>query len=111
MRGAAVRLYEPENGVLALAEGIETALAVRLGSSLPCWACVSAWGLESVVLSEAVADVYVMADNDVSGTGQKAANALARRLLTEARRVRVVIPKRAGADWLDVYTSRLGAAA
>ncbi|MCW3480026.1 toprim domain-containing protein [Neisseriaceae bacterium JH1-16] len=106
MRGAAVRLYEPEGGGLALAEGIETALAVRLGSGLPCWAAVSAWGLENAALPESVTGVYIMADHDVSGTGQKAADTLARRLIGEARQVRVVIPEQAGTDWLDVYQSR-----
>jgi len=106
MRGAAVRLYEPEGGALALAEGIETALAVRLGSGLPVWACVSAWGLANTVLSESVTDVWVFGDNDASGTGQQAADTLARRLIDEARQVRVVTPELAGTDWLDVYQSR-----
>ena len=112
MQGAAIRLYAPEAGVLALAEGIETALAVRLGSGLPCWAAVSAWGMQNIVLPESVTDVYIMADNDTSGTGQRAAHALARRLLTEERQVRVVIPDRPGADWLDTLNERqqMGAA-
>ena len=106
MLGAAIHLYEPENGVLALAEGIETALAVRLGTGLPCWAAVSAWGLEHVALPEDVREVYVMGDNDTSGTGQRAAEALGRRLLAEERQVRVVIPDRGGADWLDILNER-----
>ncbi|MCW3480579.1 toprim domain-containing protein [Neisseriaceae bacterium JH1-16] len=106
MRGAAVRLYEPEAGALAVAEGIETALAVRLGSGLPVWACVSAWGLANAALPESVTDVWAFGDHDTSGTGQKAADALARRLIGEARQVRVVLPEQAGTDWLDVYQSR-----
>ncbi|MDN0085425.1 toprim domain-containing protein [Crenobacter sp. SG2305] len=106
MRGAAIRLYEPDGGTLALAEGIETALAVRLGSSLPCWATVSAWGLANAVLPESVADVHIMADNDVSGTGQQAAKKLAKRLLDEARRVRLHIPTTPDTDWLDALNER-----
>ncbi|TCP10889.1 putative DNA primase/helicase [Crenobacter luteus] len=109
-KGAAVRLFEPEGGALALAEGIETALAVRLGSGLPCWAGVSAGGLERLELPETVADVHIMADHDESGTGQQAAERLAHRLLGEARRVRIHTPSAPG-DWLDVYQSRQEAAA
>lgn len=111
MRGAAVRLYEPENLALAVTEGIETALAARLGSGLPCWAAVSAWGLENVALPENVTDVHIMADNDISGTGQRAAERLAKRLLGEGRRVRVHTPSTPDTDWLDVYQQRPEAAA
>ena len=106
MQGAGVRLYGPENGVLAVAEGIETALAARVGSGLPCWAAVSAWGLQNIVLPESVTDAYVMGDNDISGTGQRAAHALARRMQEEERQVRVEIPSRPGDDWLDVLNER-----
>lgn len=99
--GAAVRLYPP--GLrLALTEGIETALAVREATSLAVWACVSAGGLERVALPEAVRAVIIMADRDGSGTGERAARALARRLVREGRRVKVVLPPAAGYDWLDV---------
>ena len=40
--------------------------------------------------------------NDVSETGQRAAQRLARRLRQEGRNVRVRIPSTAGQDWLDV---------
>lgn len=105
--GAAIHLYPPENGSLALAEGIETALASRLGSGLPTWACVSAGGLERVILPESVGDVHIMADHDASGTGQRAAQNLANRLMSEGRRVRIHIPSRPGTDWLDVYQQKM----
>jgi putative DNA primase/helicase len=106
IQGAAVQLYSPEGGVIAVAEGIETALAVRVGAGLPCWAAVSAWGLEHIALPEDVKEVYVMADNDQSGTGQRAASTLARRLTADARTARVAIPKHVGHDWLDVLNER-----
>lgn len=105
-KGAAIRLYPPRNGELALCEGIETGLAVRLGSGLPVWPCVSAGGLERVVLPEDVTDVFIMADRDANGTGQKSAERLARRLLSEARRIRIHTPTTPGTDWLDVYQAR-----
>jgi len=105
MRGAAVRLYAPVAGMLGLTEGNETALAVHLGSGLPVWACVSAWGLSNIALPDSVTDVWVFGDHDTSGTGQRAADSLACQLIAEGRRVRVVIPEQAGVDWLDVYQS------
>ncbi|QND83414.1 Toprim domain-containing protein [Chromobacterium vaccinii] len=105
MRGAAIRLYPPEDGRLALAEGIETALAVRLGSRVPSWAAVSAWGMANAALPDAAGEIFIMADNDASQAGQKAAEALARRLVSESREVRILTPTTPGADWLDVLTT------
>ncbi|MHB1949351.1 MAG: DUF7146 domain-containing protein [Gammaproteobacteria bacterium] len=34
-QGAAIKLFEPQNGVLALAEGIETALSIHVATQLP----------------------------------------------------------------------------
>lgn len=104
MRGAAVRLFPPEGGRLALAEGIETALAVHQGSGLPSWACVSAFGMEHVALPDDVSDVFIFGDNDRSGTGQRAAARLQRRLMSEGRRVRLLVPRDPGDDWLDVLS-------
>lgn len=105
-KGAAIRLHPPEAGRLALAEGIETALAVRLGSGLPVWACVSAGGLARVILPPEAVDVWIFADHDASGTGQQAADRLARRLRAEGRRVRVLLPEQPGTDWLDVWNEQ-----
>jgi putative DNA primase/helicase len=100
--GAAIQLYPVTDGRLALAECIETALAVRLGSGLPAWACVSAGGLTRVQLPPEAVDVWIFADHDVSGTGQQAAERLARRLRMEGRQVRILFPEQSGCDWLDV---------
>ena len=45
LRGAAVRLYEATDR-LAITEGIENALAVRLATGWPTWAATSATLLE-----------------------------------------------------------------
>lgn len=100
--GAAIRLY-PAAQQLVLAEGIETALAVRqaLGVEWPVWATVSAGGLERVVLPNEVKQVLIAADNDNSGTGQRAAIVAARRFIEQGREVHVKLPAAAGTDWLD----------
>lgn len=111
LRGAAIRLCEPRAGRLALAEGIETALAVGQQTGLPVWSCVSAWGLENVVLPDDVTDVWLFGDNDRSGHGQRSASRAARRFMDEGRQVRVRIPSEPGTDWLDVArTAALDAA-
>lgn len=98
--GGAIRLYPLEPGKpLALAEGIETALAVREATGWPVWACVSAGGLAAVVLPAEAREVAIAADHDPAGL--EAARKLARRLLSEGRRVRLAVPPVAGADWLD----------
>jgi putative DNA primase/helicase len=100
--GAAVRLQAIKNGKLALAEGIETALAVHLSSGLPCWACLSAGGLERVHVPAEATHVFIFADNDANQAGQRAAQALAARLRTAGVNVRLFKPKQVGIDWLDV---------
>jgi len=98
--GGAIRLYPLEAGKpLALAEGIETGLAVHQATGWPVWACVSAVGLERVQLPAEAHEVVICADHDRAGL--EAANALARRLLTESRKVRLATPPREGMDWLD----------
>lgn len=109
-RGGAVRLFQPtQDGVLALAEGIETALGVTLATGLPCWATISAGGLERIQLPPNVNQVLIMADKDRSGTGQRAASAAGARLMAEGRKVTISIPRHdipdqaKSLDWLDIY--------
>lgn len=101
-KGASIKLASAQS-VLGLAEGIETALAVMTATGQPCWSCVSAGGLETVVLPPEVQGVHVWADNDASGRGLRAAERLAKRLYQENRAVYVHPPSRVGSDWLDVY--------
>ncbi|MBS0338345.1 MAG: toprim domain-containing protein [Proteobacteria bacterium] len=93
--GAAVRLYAAGER-LAVAEGIETALAVRVADpSLPVWSCISAGGVAGVVLPAEVREVLLIADADPAGA--RAVLALASRCRSEGRCVRVVVPE-GGAD-------------
>jgi putative DNA primase/helicase len=105
-KGGAIRLFPLEAGKpLALAEGIETALAVREATGLPVWALVAASFLKEASLPPEVKEVVVAADHDRAGI--EAAHALARRLLREGRRVRLAVPPVEGEDWLDAL-KRLG---
>jgi putative DNA primase/helicase len=98
-KGAAIKLFEASER-LAVTEGIETALAVHVATGWPVWSCVSAVGLEHVLIPEAVLEVIICADHDRAG--KSAANILAGRLLSEGKRVRLATPPLEGMDWLDV---------
>ena len=109
-QGAAIRLYQADD-ILGVAEGVETALAVRLATRMPVWAAVTAGGLEHLLLPNSIRTVHVWADLDRSGTGQKSAEVLAKRLTMEGRTVFIHCPPgpipdgAKGVDWLDIWSS------
>ena len=102
--GGAVRLADLGDGDrLALSEGIETGLAVMTACpDLPVWATLSTSGLEQVDLPPGVRRVLILADNDTSGAGLRAAEAAARRLRAQGRDVAVVLPPEEGDDFNDL---------
>lgn len=109
--GAAVRLGGEVEDVLCLTEGVETALSVCIGTGFPCWAAVSAQGLEHVRIPESVKTVFIFADKDKTETGQKSAEVLRQRLSEEGVLAAVMLPTDAipegskGIDWNDVLVS------
>lgn len=98
-QGSAIRLYSA-SGLLHVAEGIETALAIAWRGA-KAWAAISAGGMESLRVPDEINHVRIWADNDASYTGQSAAFALAKRLRAEGRRVEVYIPSETDTDWAD----------
>lgn len=83
------RLHPIAEGRLAVAEGIETALAVWMGSGWPCWATLFAGNLANFDVPDGVEIVAILADNDSHQAGQRAAKSLARRLLALPAPLRV----------------------
>lgn len=110
--GPSVRMYSPIEGRLHIAEGIETALAVRQtnrpdGVLSPVWSCLSAGAMQQFKPPAGVEHLWVWADNDDSFTGQHAAYSLAHRLTRDkACKVTVMMPSIRGTDWADVFTVR-----
>jgi putative DNA primase/helicase len=100
INGCAIRL-SPIAEHIAVTEGIENALAVTEGEGLPCWACVSANGIESFIPPEGVKQVTIYSDNDASFTGQAAAYALAKRLHRAGLKAEVYVSGSIGDDYLD----------
>lgn len=89
INGCAIRIGEPHE-VLAVAEGIETALSVVVATGLPGWACICAHGLEAVEIPDSVREVLIVADKDRSLTGERAAQVLAERLKERGVTTRVM---------------------
>lgn len=113
INGAAVRLFEATDE-LALSEGIETGIAVHLATGKPVWSGLNAGNLEKLWLPDSVRRICIYGDNDTDADfdGQAFAFALARRLKKEERRtgprqVQVFLPRQAGADWADVWRTRV----
>jgi hypothetical protein len=105
--GAAVRLFDPGNDQLLVAEGVETTLAalVLSGWSLAGWATVCALGMKRVHVPWRFRRVVIAADHDRAGID--AARALAMRLRAEGRRVDIRLPPNPGDDWNDELRRRL----
>lgn len=112
LQGAAIRLHNPYDGILGVAEGIETALAVHAITRLPMWSCVSATLLELVDIPPSVRHVVIWADLDVSQRGIQAAEALAKRVEANGMTCEICLPFEEipegskGVDWLDVLRTR-----
>jgi putative DNA primase/helicase len=103
--GCAIRLWDTGGDTLHLAEGIETAAAVReLTTDGDVWATKDAHLMEVVKVPEHYKRVEIWGDRDKSHTGQAAAEALAKRMYREGREVHVHLPDRENSDWLGVLT-------
>jgi putative DNA primase/helicase len=115
VKGNAARLFEPEGDELAIAEGVEDALAFHEWTRLPTWAALNAGNMEVLIVPPRFRRVLISADNDPvnakTGVSQgiKAAQVLARRLLAEGRSVEIVTPKN-HKDANDVLRARRRAA-
>jgi hypothetical protein len=97
-RGAVVRLSANADVTygLAIAEGIETALAAPFR---PIWACLSAGTMAAFPVLNVIECLTLFADNDASGTGMKAAKACAERWHAARREATINIPTETGADF------------
>ena len=100
VRGAAIRLAAMDGGVLAVAEGIETALAYAALTGTPTWAALSGAGMKHLELPDGLRWLAVAADFD--GPGLVAAEHLERRARDIGIDVRIDLPSRHRTDWADV---------
>jgi hypothetical protein len=103
--GGFVRLYDGElepTAKLIIAEGVETAMAAaQIAGGLPAIAALSANNMPKITPPPA-SEYIVAGDNDANGAGQRAARALAHKLVRAGAVVRIAIPSRPDTDWNDV---------
>lgn len=108
INGAAIRLAQTSAKVIAIAEGVETALSVMTATGLPCWSTISEGGMRRFEPPKGIETVLIFADKDRSGVGFEAAKALQERLREQGIRTRIYMPRMSipdgakGIDWNDV---------
>lgn len=107
MRGGAIRLFRPMNGVLGIAEGIETALGAALIGKMPVWSTLSDHGIATFEPPPGIRELHVWGDPDKAGFNSGAK--LKERLSDTAIRLYFHYPRNKGQDWLDVWNQRQAA--
>lgn len=107
----AFRMGKPENGVLGVAEGIETALSASLLEGMPVWPCHAAGIMANfdVPADMEVRCLHIFADNDrskvqggVRNTGLLAAEKLAKRMRSKGVKAIIHMPRRIS-DFNDLH--------
>jgi putative DNA primase/helicase len=86
--------------VIAVTEGIETALSVYHATGIETWACLSTSGMSNVQLPTQLKTLIICTDNDSPGV--KASEALFTRAIAQRIAVKQVIPPHRGQDFNDV---------
>jgi putative DNA primase/helicase len=108
VKGAGVWLAGRRSGGPAVVgEGIETVFSAMaiLGVNAGV-AALSAPGMRAIALPTDMRHVWIAADHDASGTGERAAEYLATRLRDEGRRVQIATPDIPGSDFNDLLLAR-----
>lgn len=99
----------PTDGVLGVAEGMETALSAMKIYRIPTWSLVSATILERFEIPQQVKTLLIWADKDKSFAGQKAAKKLQERAQEQGVKAYILLPNRPivgkSIDWNDVMVS------
>lgn len=114
LAGGAVRLMEPVNGEIGVAEGLETAYAARMLSGVPMWYCLNVGLLRQFVVPDGlgirVVHIFVDFDDVDPKTGQSVGVAggieLARRLRAEGFTAIIHRPRVRGTDFCDEWLAR-----
>ena len=88
---------------IVVSEGIETGLSVQLATGIPTWAALSAGGVRNLILPPLPEARLVTIAADADEVGIRSAQIAATRWKGEGRQVRIIAPKRPGADFNDVF--------
>src|SRR5207302_10520980 len=106
--GGAIKLVPDEDVTegLAIAEGIETALAGMALNFRPMWALGTAGELARFPVLSGIECLTILVDNDASGTGQASALECSRRWTSMGREVFRVVPTAVDTDMADIISGR-----
>lgn len=116
LAGGAVRLMEPENGEIGIAEGLETACAAHLMFDVPMWYALNCVLLRKFVVPEGlgIRVVHIFADFDHvdpktrKSPGMSAAVELAARLRAAGYTAVIHRPYVRGTDFADEWLAMAG---
>ncbi|MEX3935743.1 primase-helicase zinc-binding domain-containing protein [Paraburkholderia phymatum] len=114
LQGGAVRLMEPVDGEIGVAEGLESALGAYMESGVPMWYCLNIGLLRQFVVPDGlgirVVHIFVDFDDIDPKTGKSVGVAggleLAKRLKSEGFTVFVHRPRVRGTDYADQWCAR-----
>lgn len=101
--GGCIRLAQPHQGRIGIAEGIETALAASKVSGVPTVAAYSAGALAGWCWPNGTRSLVIFGDADKAG--RDAAQTLSHRARSHGLGVQVLTPNDEGADWCDVVAN------
>jgi phage/plasmid primase-like uncharacterized protein len=107
INGGGIRIGTMES-VIGIAEGVETAFAIRQATGLSMIATTTAVLLKQLEIPKGVKFACLWGDKDRSETGEKAILELGSRLLSEGIKIACFVPQtsipegKKGIDWLDI---------
>ncbi|MFK5980961.1 MAG: toprim domain-containing protein [Rhizobiaceae bacterium] len=106
--GAVVKLSANDEVTTALflAEGIETTLAIMEMGFKPAWATLSAGSMAKFPVLNGIECLTIFADNDASGTGQRAAQKCGAQWVAADREVVIHGAPSVGTDFADFAKNR-----
>jgi putative DNA primase/helicase len=93
---------------LTIGEGIETALSAMILGFAPAWSVIDAGGIAKFPAMPWLKRLTVIADNDASGTGEKAAAECLARWEAAGLNARSLMPPTPGHDFNDILVALEG---
>ena len=105
LASGAVRLFDPVEGRLGLAEGIESALAAKALTQIPCWASLGNERFGLVSIPESVRELHLFVDHDAGG--ELAEERARSTYACENRTIVTRRPRGHGKDWNDALQAWL----
>ena len=114
LAGGAVRLMNPVDGEIGVAEGLETAYAAHMMFGVPTWYCLNRVLLEKFQVPDGldIRTVHIFIDFDQidpktrKSPGVVAGNVLAKRLRSEGYTVLLHRPRQRGTDFADEWEAK-----